>query len=125
MTKLATLLDHMMPGDAERGLPSFGALNIDLEAHFSADEVGAIEDMMSRSSDETDVNLVLKSLRAALPVLAQTLIDRGLGLYFTHPIITATLQQGRTTLFPHERSPAALNYDLLTDVYEQQRGSFS
>lgn len=125
MTGLDQLLDRMMPGDAARGLPSFGTLGIDLETHFSADEFSAVEDVMSRSDEETDVNLLLKSLRADFPDLARTLTDRALDLYFTHPIITAALQQGRTALFPHERSPEALNYDLLAEVFEQQRGSLS
>jgi hypothetical protein len=125
MTGLDQLLDRMIPGDATRGLPSFAALGIDMAAHFSADELSAIEDMMSRSGDKTDANLLLKSLRAELPGLAQTLSDKALDLYFTHPVMTAALQQGRTTLFPHERSPDALNYDLLAEVFEQQRGSLS
>jgi hypothetical protein len=123
MTGLDQLLDRMMPGDATRGLPSFGTLNIDLETHFSADEFSAIENIMSHSGEEKDVNLLLKSLRADLPALAQTLTNRALDLYFTHPVVTAALQQGRTTLFPHERSPEALDYDLLAEVYAQQRGS--
>ena len=125
MTSLDQLLDRMMPGDATRGLPSFGTLGIDLKTHFLADEFSAVEDIMSRSGEETDVNLLLKSLRADLPDIARTLTDRALDLYFTHPIITAALQQGRTALFPHERSPEAMDYDLLAEVFEQQRGSLS
>lgn len=123
MTGLEQLLDRMMLGDATRGLPSFGTLGIDLETHFSANEFRAVEDIMSRSGERTDVNLLLKSLRADLPDLSRKLTNTALDLYFTHPIITAALQQGRTTLFPHERSPEALNYDLVTEVFEQQRGS--
>ena len=123
MSALDQLLDRMMPGDATRGLPSFGTLGIDLEAHFSADEFSAIEDIMSCSGEEKDVNLLLKLLRTNLPALAQTLTNKALDLYFTHPVITAALQKGRATLFPHERSPEALDYDLLAEVYAQQRGS--
>ena len=125
MTGLDQLLDRMMPGDSTRGLPSFGTLGIDLETHFLAKEFSAVEDIMSRCGEETDVNLLLKSLRADLPDLARTLTERALNLYFSHPIITAALQQGRTALFPHERSPEAMNYDLLVEVFEHQRGSLS
>ena len=123
MSALDQLLDRMMPGDAIRGLPSFGTLDINLETYFSANEFSAIENIMSCSGEEKDVNLLLKSLRADLPALAQTLTNRALDLYFTHPVITAALQQGRATLFPHERSPEALDYDLLAEVYTQKRGS--
>ena len=89
MTCLDQLLDRMMPGDSTRGLPSFGTLGIDLETHFLAKEFSAVEDIMSRCGEETDVNLLLKSLRADLPDLARTLTERALNLYFSHPIITA------------------------------------
>ena len=115
----------MLPGDANRNLPSFSELTIDLTVHFSAEEFATVELLLSSHAPVTDVNSVLQSLRAKAPSFARKLTKTALDLYFTHPIIITVLQNGRTTLFPYERSPAALDYDLLTEVYEQQRGRLS
>ncbi len=124
MTALSIILDHMFPGDAGRNLPSFDMLEIDLDHHFTKAEFDLADDMARPDKPITDINTLLKSLRANHPDFATKLTDKALSLYFTHPVVTAALQDGRSTLFPHERSLAAIDYDLLEQVYETRRGSF-
>lgn len=124
MTALSLILDHMLPGDAGRNLPSFDMLEIDLGQHFTKAEFDLAEKMMGPDKTFTDINAFLKLIRADYPDFAQTLTDKALSLYFTHPVVTAALQDGCRTLFPHERSLAEIDYDLLEQVYETRRGSF-
>ena len=124
MTGLPLILDHMLPGDAGRNLPSFDMLGVDLEHHFTRAEFDLADDLAGPDKPITDINELLKLVRADHPDFAQKLIDKALTLYFAHATVTAALQNGRTTLFPHERSLAAIDYDLLEQVYETNRGSF-
>ena len=124
MTGLPLILDHMLPGDTGRNLPSFDMLKIDLDHHFTKAEFDLADDMAGPDKPITDINALLKSLRADHPDFATKLTDKALNLYFTHPVVTAALQDGRSTLFPHERSLAAIDYDLLEQVYETNRGGF-
>ena len=124
MTALSLILDHMLPSDGDRNLPSFDMLEIDLKQHFTNAEFNLAEKMMGPDKTVTDINAFLKLLRADHPDFAQKLTDKALSLYFTHPFVTAALQNGHSTLFPHERSLAAIDYDLLEQVYETRRGSF-
>ena len=114
----------MLPGDAGRNLPSFDMLGVDLEHHFSKAEFDLADDLAGPDKPITDINELLKSLRAVHPDFAQKLADKALSLYFTHATVTTALQNGRGALFPHERSLAAIDYDLLIPVYETNRGSF-
>lgn len=125
MNALHELLDRMLPGDASRGLPAFSALGMDFDTHFPAEKYAAVVELASDAAADEDVNQVIRRLRGADTPLTQALVETALDLYFTHPQVTAVLQQGRTTLFPHARSLDAMNYDLLEPVFEQQRGSFS
>ena len=124
MTALSLILNHMLPGDSGRNLPSFDMLEIDLGRYFTKAELNLAERMMGTDRTVTDINAFLKLLRADHPDFAQKLTDKALSLYFTNPEITAALQNGHRTLFPHERSLAAIDYDLLEQVYETRRGSF-
>jgi len=40
MTGLSLILDQMLPGDTDRNLPSFDILKIDLDHHFTKEELG-------------------------------------------------------------------------------------
>lgn len=124
MTGLALILYRMFPGDTDRNLPSFDMLEIDLQQHFTNAEFDLAEKMVGPDSVVTDINAFLKPLRADHPKFVQCLVDKALSLYFTHPVVTAALQDGRQTLYPHERSLAEIDYDLLEQVYETRRGSF-
>lgn len=124
MTGLFLILDQMLPGDAGRNLPSFDMLGVDLEHHFTRAEFDLANDLAGPDKPITDINELLKLVRADHPDFAQKLIDKALTLYFAHATVTAALQNGRSTLFPHERSLAAIDYDLLEQVYETNRGSF-
>ena len=124
MTGLFLILDQMLPGDAGRNLPSFDMLGVDLEHHFTRAEFDLADDLAGPDKPITDINELLKLVRADHPDFAQKLADKALTLYFTHATVTAALQNGRSTLFPHERSLAAIDYDLLEQVYETNRGSF-
>lgn len=124
MTGLFLILDQMLPGDAGRNLPSFDMLGVDLEHHFTRAEFDLADDLAGPDKPITDINELLKLVRADHPDFAQKLIDKALTLYFAHATVTAALQNGRSTLFPHERSLAAIDYDLLEQVYETNRGSF-
>ena len=124
MTALSLILHRMLPGDADRNLPSFDMLEIDLGQHFTKAEFNLAEKMVRPDNVVTDINASLKLLRVDHPDFAQSLTDKALSLYFTHPVVTAALQDGRRTLFPHERSLAEIDYDLLEKVYETRRGSF-
>ena len=124
MTGLSLILDQMLPGDAGRNLPSFNMLKINLGHHFTKMEFELADDIAGPDKPIADINALLKSLRADHPDFAQKLIDKALTLYFTHASVTAALQNGRSALFPHERSLAAIDYDLLEPVYETNRGSF-
>ena len=124
MTGLSLILDQMLPGDPGRNLPSFNMLKIDLGNHFTKVEFDLADDIAGPSTHITDINALLKSLRADHPDFAQKLIDKALTLYFTHSNVTSALQNGRSALFPHERSLAAIDYGLLQRVYETNRGSF-
>ena len=124
MTGLFLILDQMLPGDAGRNLPSFDMLGVDLEHHFTRAEFDLADDLAGPDKPITDINELLKLVRADHPDFAQKLIDKALTLYFAHATVTAALQNGRSTLFPHERSLAAIDYDLLEPVYETNRGSF-
>ena len=125
MNGLRELLDRMFPGDASRGLPAFSALDMDFDTHFAAEKYATLSKVASDAATDEDVNQVIKRLRGVDTPLVQELVETALDLYFTHPQVTAELQQGRTTLFPHARSLNAMNYDLLEPVFEHQRGSFS
>ena len=122
MTGLARMLDRMLPGDPDRGLPTFSALSPDLEIFLSKGLSAVIAELEQDSVADEEVNQTIKRLRAIDAVAAQTLLETALELYFTHPKVTSVLQQGRTTLFPHERSLASIDYDLLEPVFEHQRG---
>ena len=124
MTGLSLILDQMLPGDAGRNLPSFNMLGVDLKHHFTRAEFDLADDLAGPDKPITDINELLKSLRADHPDFAQKLADKALSLYFTHATVTIALQNGRGALFPHERSLAAIDYDLLIPVYETNRGSF-
>ena len=124
MTGLCLILDQMLPGDAGRNLPSFDMLGVDLEHHFTRAEFDLADDLAGPDKPITDINELLKLVRADHPDFAQKLADKALTLYFTHATVTAALQHGRSTLFPYERSLAAIDYDLLEPVYETNRGSF-
>ena len=99
-------------------------MKIDLNHHFTKEELDLSDDIAGPDKPIADINALLKSLRADHPDFAQKLADKALSLYFTHATVTAALQDGRSTLFPHERSLAAIDYDLLDPVYETNRGSF-
>lgn len=124
MTGLFLILDQMLPGDAGRNLPSFDMLGIDLECHFTRAEFDLADDLAGPDKPITDINDLLKSVRADHPDFAQKLTDKALTLYFTHATVTAALQNGRSTLFPYERSLATIDYDLLEPVYQTNRGNF-
>ena len=124
MTGLFLILNQMLPGDAGRNLPSFDMLGVDLEHHFTKAEFDLADNLAGPDNPITDINELLKSLRADHPDFAQKLADKALSLYFTHATVTTALQNGRGALFPHERSLAAIDYDLLIPVYEKNRGSF-
>lgn len=124
MTGLSLILDQMLPGDTDRNLPSFDMLKIDLDHHFTKEELDLSNDIVGPDKPIADIKALLKSLRADHPDFAQKLADKALSLYFTHATVTAALQDGWSALFPHERSLAAIDYDLLEPVYETNRGSF-
>ena len=124
MTGLLLILDRMLPGDTDRNLPSFGMLKIDLSHHFTKEELDFADNMAGPEKSTSNINALLKLIRADHPDFAQKLADKALTLYFTHATVTAALQNGWSTLFPHERSLAAIDYDLLEPVYETNRGSF-
>ena len=125
MTALFHLLDMMFPGDKEKGLPRFSRLSVELEAHFPEGLSAVLADIAADSDADEDVNQTIKRLRAINANLAQALTDTAVDLYFTHPLVTSVLQQGRTTLFPHERTLGSNDYDLLEPVFEHQRGRLS
>lgn len=122
MTALLRLLDKMLPGDQDTGLPPFSALSVDVKANFLDRLPTAVADLEDNPIDDEDVNETIKRLRAIDASLAQALVETALELYFTHPQVTSVLQQGRTTLFPHERSLDTIDYDLLEPVFKHQRG---
>lgn len=122
---LEELLDYMLPGDTTRNLPLFSKLDIDLAVHFSGEDFETVDTLMKSHSCPTDVGSILKSLRAEAPSCAQKLTNAALDLYFTHPTVVTILQDGRATLFPHERFPKSLDYDLLEPVFEQQLGKLN
>ena len=124
MTGLFLILDQMLPGDAGRNLPSFDMLGVDLENHFTKAEFDLADDLAGPDKPITDINELLKLVRADHPDFAQKLADKALTLYFTHATVTSALQDGQSTLFPHGRSLAAIDYDLLEPVFETNRGSF-
>ena len=124
MTGLFLILDQMLPGDAGRNLPSFDMLGVDLENHFTKAEFDLADDLAGPDKPITDINELLKLVRADHPDFAQKLTDKALTLYFTHATVTSALQDGQSTLFPHGRSLAAIDYDLLEPVFETNRGSF-
>ena len=113
----------MLPGNTDLGLPPFSALKVDLETNFPAEITAAIMHVEQDSDMDEDVNHTIKRLRACDAAIAQAFTETVLELYFTNPNVTAVLQEGRTTLFPHERSLASIDYDLLEPVFEHQRGS--
>lgn len=125
MTELARMLERMLPGDKDRGLPPFSALSPDLETCFSEELSAVIVELEQDSVADEEVNQTIKRLRAIDAAATQMLLETALELYFTHPKVTSVLQQGRTTLFPHERSLASIDYDLLEPVFEHQRGGRS
>ena len=125
MTALFHLLDRMFPGDKEKGLPRFSRLSVELEAHFPEGLYAVLADIAADSDADEDVNQTIKRLRAINANLAQALTDTAVDLYFTHPLVTSVQQQGRTTLFPHERTLGINDYDLLEPVFEHQRGRLS
>ena len=125
MTALFHLLDRMFPGDKGKGLPRFSRLSVELEAHFPEGLCAVLADIATDSDADEDVNQTLKRLRAINTNLAQILTETAVDLYFTHPLVTSVLQQGRTTLFPHERTLRSNDYDLLEPVFEHQRGRLS
>ena len=125
MTALFHLLDRMFPGDKGKGLPRFSRLSVELEAHFPEGLSAVLADIAADSDADEDVNQTIKRLRAINANLAQALTDTAVDLYFTHPLVTSVLQQGRTTLFPHERTLRSNDYDLLEPVFEHQRGRLS
>ena len=124
MTGLLLILDRMLPGDTDRNLPSFGMLKLDLSHHFTKAELDLADNITGPDKSTSNINALLKLIRADHPEFAQKLTDKALTLYFTHATVTAALQNGRSTLFPHERSLAAIDYDLLEPVYETNHGSF-
>ena len=125
MTALFDLLDRMFPGDKVKGLPRFSRLSVELEAHFPERLSAVLADIATDSNADEDVNQTIKRLRAINANLAQALTETAVDLYFTHPLVTSVLQQGRTTLFPHERTLGSNDYDLLEPVFEHQRGRLS
>ena len=125
MTALFHLLDMMFPGDKRRGLPRFSRLSVELEAHFPEGLSAVLADIATESDADEDVNQTIKRLRAINANLAQALTETAVDLYFTHPLVTSVLQQGRTTPFPHERTLGSNDYDLLEPVFEHQRGRLS
>ena len=125
MTALFHLLDRMFPGDKGKGLPRFSRLSVELEAHFPEGLSAVLADIAADSDADEDVNQTIKRLRAINANLAQALTDTAVDLYFTHPLVTSVLQQGRTTPFPHERTLGSNDYDLLEPVFEHQRGRLS
>ena len=124
MSGLPLILDRMLPGDTDRNLPSFSMLKIDLSHHFTKAEFHLADNIVGPDKPISDVNALLKLIRADHPDLAQKLADKALTLYFTHATVTAALQNGRSAIFPHERSLVAIDYDLLEPVHETSRGSF-
>ena len=125
MTALFHLLDRMFPGDKGKGLPRFSRLSVELEAHFPEGLSAVLADIVTDSDADEDVNQTIKRLRAINANLAQALTETAVDLYFTHPLVTSVLQQGRTPLFPHERTLGSNDYDLLEPVFEHQRGRLS
>ena len=125
MTALFHLLDRMFPGDNVKELPRFSRLSVELEAHFPEGLSAVLAEIATDSDADEDVNQTIKRLRAINANLAQALTETAVDLYFTHPLVTSVLQQGRTTLFPHERTLGSNDYDLLEPVFEHQRGRLS
>ena len=95
---LPLILDRMLPSDADRNLPSFGMLEIDLSHHFTKSEFDLADNMAGPDKPISDINALLKLIRADLPDFAQKLAEKALTLYFTIDTVTAALQNGRSTL---------------------------
>ena len=100
MTALFHLLDRMFPGDKGKGLPRFSVLSVELEAHFPEGLSAVLADIAADSDADEDVNQTIKDFAQSTQTWLRHSRTTAVDLYFTHPLVTSVLQQGRTTLFP-------------------------
>ena len=68
---------------------------------------------------EIEINELLKRFKKVAFAVANQFIADAISFYFSHPQVLASLQQGRTTLFPNSRTLPDIDYDLLIPVMEK------
>lgn len=114
-----TILSKMFVGGYAR-LPSFRSLDItEIDLDSSVEEFFLNETSVI-NLEEVDVNHLLKSLKKKDNFKVSVFIDSAMELYFTHPLVTISIQNGRETLFPHQRALKDIDYDLLIPVFEKE-----
>ena len=122
MRDIKDLLTVMFPGDAQLGVPGFETLD---DAIMKIAEVTDYQVLLSSLLEErkdTDINILLSHLKKLDYELTRRFINHALDLYFTHPLVVSSLKGGESTLYPHARSLDYIDYDLLKEVFEENRG---
>lgn len=115
------LLDEMFPGDLARGLPPFSALGPEALAHLECEASALmpyLRDLANILAPHSEINETLKTLRKLAPEPTKDFVGAGLNIYFAAPAVVAVLRGGPAVLFPHARTLAEIDFDLLQPVLE-------
>lgn len=101
-------------------LPAFDAIDISSLTINPLAESALNELISDQGIDlqEIEINEFLKRFKSITFPVANQFIEDAILFYFSHPQVLASLQQGRTTLFPNHQMLPEINYDLLIPVIE-------
>lgn len=100
-------------------LPPFSELNISkIDLNQSILEF-FIREASLVDLDKISINDFLSYMKKKDSSKVSEFINYSLDLYFTHPKVTSSIQNGRSVLFPHQRYLKDMDYDLLIPVFER------
>jgi len=73
----------------------------------------------SINMDQIEINVFLKLFKKFSYDIANEFIADAINFYFSHPQVLSVIQNGRTQLFPNQRTLPEIDYDLLIPVFEK------
>ncbi|NRP37544.1 hypothetical protein XMA121_000129 [Marinobacterium sp. xm-a-121] len=118
-TKTIQLCEKMFP-EMQR-LPAFSALGAAdvLESEELETALKSYCESANIDLQNIEVNWFLKGFKKQYSQLVNQFIADVLDFFFTHPDVLASLQNGRKTLFPNQRTLPEIDFDLVIPVFER------
>lgn len=107
--------------ETEGSLPAFASIDCSKLA-IDQEIESILEHLITEQEidlDEIEINVFLKRFKKVSYTIANEFITGAINFYFSHPQVLASIQNGRTTIFPNYRTLPDIDYDLLIPVIEK------